>query len=142
MQYIRMPALCAVGIFIALQGCAFSIVTGDGTKRRMTTAELREYARYVFEYHNKTISDLMLAYPGMPIGNEARLSELYAAEEKMLIACEELNEVAVLYRDKGKAALNEKIQVPRSLGKCEAETRRVENLLDSLLPTAPAEPVQ
>ena len=124
-----------LGSCLLCSGCVYRIESGDGTISRMTTPELRRYARKVFEYHNQTVSDLMLFTATSETLQVSDRDMLEKAEYKMFDACGAINEVAVQFRDTGGAKLSEKMEVPDSLGKCERATQRVDALLETLKET-------
>ncbi len=124
--------LYALACCIGLSGCVHRIESGDGTVSRMTTPELRRYARKVFEYHNQTVSELMLFTATVESLQDSDRDMLELVEYEMFDACHAINEVAVRFRDTGRAKLSEKMQVPDSLGQCERASHRVDVLLDTI----------
>jgi hypothetical protein len=99
----------------AICGCAGSLATGDGERLRISSAEFAEYAQDVFRLQNQVLDELAFALDERPddIG-------LQNAEETVLDACADINELAVRrQRGRGVRPLRD-MEAARSVPACEA----------------------
>ena len=107
MQLSRLLPLSAV----VIAGCAAAVTTVDG--RRLT------------------LSDPEVALEDAPT-DSAQATRLSAAEDALLAACADLNEIATLRRDERRAGLKLKLETAKSAPRCEAATLDAKRALDSV----------
>lgn len=113
--------------FVRLMFTILLALSVSACATRLTT-DIRERAQSVFRYHNQLVSSLILLSSDAQLSN-AELDELEQAEMLMIAACKPLNQVAAKVRDGGKAGAVQRINIPRTLNRCERQTKVVEQLI-------------
>ena len=111
--------------FIGLAGCA-AVPTADGEKLRLGSAEFRDYVERVFREQNRVADDVAFALeaPGPPS------TELAAAEQGLLAACEGVNELATARRDDRRLGMRASVRAARTVPDCERATRAADARLN------------
>ena len=99
----------------AVSGCAGTLATASGERLRISSAEFAEYAEEVFRLQNEVLDELAFALDEGPddIG-------LLNAEERVLEACSEINEVAVRRQRGGGVRPLRDMEAARTVPACEA----------------------
>jgi hypothetical protein len=126
MQLSRLLPLSAV----AIAGCAAAVTTVDGRRLGLSDPELPAYVEGVFRDQNQVATDLAFALDDAAAGS-ARAARLSAAEDALLAACADLNEIATLRRDERRAGLKLKLETAKSAPRCEAATLGAKRALES-----------
>jgi hypothetical protein len=122
MSRAHLVASCA---FVLLTGCA-AIATPDGERLRLTSVEFRAYVERVFREQNRVADEVAFALeasdppPGLADG-----------EERLLAACEGVNELATARRDERRLTLRHSLSAARTVPRCEQTTRAVAESLAS-----------
>lgn len=118
---------------LSVTACAIPVrQPGDDGTVYMTRDELRTYAEQVFRAHNRTLSRLIMHSQHLESRDPEAHRRLQDAEERMLTACEPMNQLAVLRRDERPADTEARMRVPDTVASCERETQRVERLLEEI----------
>jgi len=104
--------------FVGLAGCA-AVPTADGEKLRLGSVEFRDYVERVFREQNRVADDVGFALesPGSP------RTDLAAAEQELLAACEGVNELATARRDQRRLGMRASVRAARTVPDCERATR-------------------
>jgi hypothetical protein len=115
MSVVRVAALLAAGV--VLQACA--VVTADGRRLALTSAEFPAYVERVFREQNRVADQFVFA-----LEDAAGASpKLEAAEQALLSACADLNELATARRDERRLGMKRSAAAARSVPACEQATR-------------------
>ena len=98
-----------------LSGCAGSLATADGERLRISSAEFADYAEQVFRLQNEVLDALAFALDDYPddIG-------LLNAEEAVLEACVEINELAVRRQRGGGTRVVRDMRAAQGVPACDA----------------------
>jgi hypothetical protein len=119
----RVAALLAAGVF--LQACA--VVTAEGQRLPLTSAELPAYVERVFREQNRVADQFAFA-----LEDAATVPpELDAAEQSLLTACAQLNELATARRDGRTLGMRRRAAAARSVPACEETTRQSATMLEA-----------
>ena len=116
-------AATLVAVFI-LPGCA-TVVTADGESLGPTSDEFRAYVERVFREQNRVSDELAFALESVPAP-----AELVAAEQVLLAACADINELATARRDEQRLGLGHRARAARSVPDCERAARSAAATLD------------
>jgi hypothetical protein len=116
------PLLVAATI---LAGCA--VLTADGSRLGLTSSEFRAYVERVFREQNR-LSD-RFAFSLEDTANAP--AAVVAAEQSLLEACAQLNELATARRDERRLGLRERSKAARSVPNCERTMRTSAATLDA-----------
>jgi len=115
-----MSLLRAAALFVAtaiLAGCA--VLTADGERLALTSSEFRAYVERVFREQNRVADQFAFALEderGVPAG-------VTAAEQSLLDACAQLNELATARRDERHLSVRQRSAAARSVPMCERTLR-------------------
>lgn len=115
---------------LLLAGCAGVITTADGRRLALTAPEFPAYVESVFRQQNQVATDLAFALEDAP-DDGAVAARLSAAEDALLAACTDLNELATLRRDDRRTGLRLKLETAKSAPRCEAATLDAKRVLAS-----------
>jgi hypothetical protein len=115
MSVVRVAALLAAGV--VLQACA--VVTADGQRLALTSAEFPAYVERVFREQNRVADQFVFALEDA----DGASSKLEAAEQALLSACADLNELATARRDERRLGMKRSAAAARSVPACEQATR-------------------
>jgi hypothetical protein len=115
---------------VLLAGCATAVTTADGQRLKISTPEFRAYVEGVFRAQNRVATDLGFALEDAADGSR-EAATLSAAEDTLLGACADLNELATLRRDDRHPGLGLRLDTARSAPRCEAATRDAERALQA-----------
>jgi hypothetical protein len=114
MFVVRIAAvLAASGV---LGACA--VVTADGQRLALTSAEFPAYVERVFREQNRLADQFVFA-----LEDAGAHPELEAAEQALLTACAEINELATARRDERHLGVRRSAAAARSVPACEEATR-------------------
>jgi hypothetical protein len=102
---------------LLLGGCA-AVPTADGERLRLTSPEFRAYVERVFREQNRVADELAFALEA-PGGR----AELAAAEERLLAACAQVNELATAQRDETALGMRASVRAARTVPGCEEAAR-------------------
>lgn len=127
MQLSRLLPLWAV----VIAGCAAAVTTVDGRRLRLSDPDFPAYVEGVFRNQNQVATDLGFALDDAPTDSPQAM-RLSAAEDALLAACADLNEIATLRRDERRAGLKLKLETAKSAPRCEAATLDAKRALDSV----------
>jgi hypothetical protein len=121
MVLVRSAPLCAL---LSLAACA-AVPTADGERLRLGSAEFRDYVERVFREQNRVADAAAFALeaPG------AQGAALAAAEQELLAACAQVNELATARRDERRLGIRKSVEAARTVPNCEHATRAVDALL-------------
>jgi hypothetical protein len=110
-----------IAVVLAASGVlgACAVVTIDGQRLALTSAEFPAYVERVFREQNRLADQLVFALEDP--ANAA--PELEAAEQALLTACADLNELATARRDERHLGVRRSASAARSVPACEAATR-------------------
>lgn len=100
---------------LALNGCA-AVSTVDGQRLALTSPEFRAYVERVFREQNRVADELAFALEDAP------RAELAAAEQTLLEACAQVNELATARRDERRLGVRRSATGARSVPECERAT--------------------
>jgi hypothetical protein len=103
-----------------LGGCA-AVPTAAGERLRLASPEFRVYVERVFRDQNRVADELAFALEA-PGSN----AELAAAEERLLAACAQVNELATARRDETELGIRASVRAARTVPGCEEATRAAE----------------
>jgi hypothetical protein len=103
--------------FLFLAGCA-AVPTADGERLRLASPEFRAYVEHVFREQNRVADELAFALEA-PGSSRA----LAAAEERLLAACAEVNELATARRDETQLGIRASVRAARTVPGCEEAAR-------------------
>ncbi len=118
-------------LFVAVvAGCATAVTTVDGRRLQISAPEFRAYVEGVFREQNRVATELGFALEDAAEGS-ARAQTLSAAEDGLLAACADLNELATLRRDDRRTGLGLKIDTANSAPRCEAATLAAKRALEA-----------
>jgi hypothetical protein len=100
------------------------VPTADGERLRLASPEFRTYVERVFREQNRVADELAFALeaPGQN-------AELTAAEERLLAACAQVNELATARRDDMELGIRASVRAARTVPGCEAAARAAETAL-------------
>ncbi|MEE9142326.1 MAG: hypothetical protein V3U59_06405 [Gammaproteobacteria bacterium] len=115
----RLAVVVLVTVFGAA-GCV-SVPTGES---------LREYTERVFRQQNRVTDELLWRLPEIEASNPELADRLLDAEQELLADCEPLNDLAIQYRDQGRANFGSQMFGAKAASDCEASTRELATLLD------------
>jgi hypothetical protein len=115
------PVVAYVLLFLA--GCA-AVPTADGERLRLASPEFRAYVERVFRDQNRVADALAFALEAS--GSNA---ELAAAEERLLAACAQVNELATARRDDTELGIRASVRAARTVPGCEEAARAAEAVL-------------
>lgn len=115
-----MPLLRTAAFLVAtatLAGCA--VLTADGERLSLTSPEFRAYVERVFREQNKVADQFAFA-----LEDAANVPpDLAAAEQSLLTACADLNQLATARRDDRRLGLRQRSAAARSVPECEKTMR-------------------
>jgi hypothetical protein len=122
---IAMRSACLASLLasFAAAGCA-AIQTGGGERLALTSPEFRAYVERVFREQNRVAT--LVAFALEAPGEDARLT---AGEQRLLEACEGVNELATARRDERRLSTRRSLAAARTVPTCEETTRAVAELL-------------
>lgn len=123
-----MPALRTAASLVAtaiLAGCA--VLTADGDRLSLTSPEFRAYVERVFREQNKVADRFAFALEDA--ANPP--AEVAAAEQSLLTACSDLNQLATARRDERRLSLRQRSAAARSVPECERTMRASAAALDT-----------
>ena len=123
-----MPLLRAAALFVAaliLAGCA--VLTADGERLALTSPQFRAYVERVFREQNRVADRFAFALED----EHAAPAGVAAAEQSLLDACAELNELATARRDERHLSLRQRSAAARSVPMCERMMRASVATLDA-----------
>jgi hypothetical protein len=115
MFVVRIAAVLAASV--VLGACA--VVTADGQRLALTSSEFPAYVERVFREQNRLADQFAFALEdaaGAPPGLEA-------AEQALLTACADVNELATARRDERRLGVRRSAAAARSVPACEQATR-------------------
>lgn len=113
----RSVVACAL---LLLAGCA-AVPTADGERLRLTSPEFRAYVERVFREQNRVADELAFALEAP--GSSAALA---GAEERLLAACAQVNELATARRDEAELGIRASVRAARTVPSCEEAARAAE----------------
>jgi hypothetical protein len=113
-----------LGVVLLAAGCA-AVPTADGERLRLASPEFRAYVERVFREQNRVADALAFALE-MPSGSE---DELAAGEQRLLMACAGVNELATAQRDQRRLGVRRSVAAAKTVPRCEQETRVAAALL-------------
>jgi hypothetical protein len=105
-------------MFFALAGvygCAGSLATADGERLRISSAAFADYAERVFRLQNEVLDELAFSLAERPDD-----IALLNAEEMLLEACADINEVAVRRQRGGGVRPLRDMEAAQSVPACES----------------------
>lgn len=105
---------------LSVAGCA-AVPTADGERLRLASPEFRAYVERVFREQNRIADELAFALEAP--GSSAALA---AAEERLLAACAQVNELATARRDETELGLRASVRAARTVPDCEQAARAAE----------------
>lgn len=108
---------------LLLHGCA-AVPTADGERLKLTSPEFRGYVERVFREQNRVADALAFA-----LEDEGSEAELAAAEQRLLVACAGVNELATARRDDSALGLRSSVRAARTVPECERATREADTQL-------------
>ncbi len=119
-----------LGWGLALAGCA-SVESVDGARYRVPSAEFRRYVEQVFRAQNQTADRLAFAIEDLSSA-ETQAAGLGAAEARLLMACADLNRLAVSQRDGVALGARASLAAARSAPDCERARRAADEILGAI----------
>lgn len=108
-------ALCCGVAAATLGGCAGTLMTTDGQRLRLRSEEFAQWAEDVFRLQNRVLDALAFALDAQPDA-----PELLQAEERVLDACADMNELARRRQRGAGTRVFEDLGAARSVPACEA----------------------
>jgi hypothetical protein len=118
-------------MFAVFATACTSVTTLDGERLSMTSLEFRTYAEAVFREQNRVGTELAFALEAYDLVPADALS-LESAEERLLAACEGLNEVAVGRREGRDLGRLRQASAARRAPQCERAARDAAGLAESI----------
>ncbi len=121
---------------LALAGCAPYITAANGDRMRANSQEFRDYARQVFEMHNEAVTTIAYALDDLESDPDQidRYNGIVDADDRMMDACAELNQLAIARRDDKQVGLSELAGVASSIPDCERATAQATQLISDASP--------
>lgn len=119
-----MPILFALATLSG--GCA--VTTADGERLAVGSDAFRAYVERVFREQNRVASEIAFALEAEGLAPQ-RAAELEAAEQALLEACAELNELAAARRDGRQLSTVAEARAARTGPECEQATASAERVL-------------
>ena len=116
---------------VLLAGCAATITTADGRRLALSAPEFPAYVETVFREQNRVATELAFALEDAPEDGAAS-KRLSAAEDVLLAACADLNELATLRRDERRTGLKLKLETAKSAPRCETATLEAKRALETV----------
>jgi hypothetical protein len=121
---------CCVFFAIAASGCAnVTTYAPDGRMEVRSQAEFETYAESVFRRQNEAGSQLVYIYTDLESIDDASYKAITSSEERMLQACEPVNQMAVLMLNQEEPDFFFKIHFMNSLSACDVAASELELLL-------------
>lgn len=120
------PILLVLALLSA--GCA--VTTAGGERLQVGSEAFRAYVERVFREQNRVATDLAFALEAEGLSAE-REAELEAAEQGLLDACAELNELAAARRDNERLGTVAEARAARSAPDCERAAAAAARVLDA-----------
>ncbi len=121
---------------LVLAGCAPYITAANGDRMRANSQEFRAYARQVFEIHNEAVTKIAYALDDLESDPDQidRYNGIVDADDRMMDACAELNQLAIARRDDKQVGLSELAGVASSVPDCERATAQATQLISNVSP--------
>ena len=103
---------------------------------RANSQEFRTYARQVFEIHNEAVTKIAYALDDLESDPDQidRYNGIVDADDRMMDACAELNQLAIARRDDKQVGLSELAGVASSIPDCERATAQATQLISDASP--------
>lgn len=114
-----------MAIAASLVGCA-TVTTTDGERLAMRSAEFQDYVERVFREQNRWATELLNAQEE---AQGERYAQLIRAEDSLLAACSDLNELAAARRDERALGVIREAKLARSAPVCETTTLEVRGIV-------------
>lgn len=108
---------------LTLQGCA-AVRTADGERLALTSPELAAYVERVFREQNRVADELAFV-----LEEAAEAGEWLVAEQRLLDACQGVNELATAQRDERRLGAAHSVRAVRTVPQCEQVARSTAALL-------------
>ena len=118
------------GLAVLAAACT-SVTTLEGERLSMTSLEFRAYAEAVFREQNRVATELAFALEARDLA-PADAARLESAEQRLLGACEGLNDIAVGRREGRDLGRLQQASAARRAPQCERAARDAAGLIESI----------
>lgn len=117
-------------LLASVNGCAnVTTYAPDGSMEVRNPDEFETYAESVFRRQNEAGSELVYVYTDLDNIDEASFEAITSSEERMLEACEPVNQMAILRLKEEEPDFFFKIRFINSLASCDLAASELELLL-------------
>ncbi len=112
----------------ALAACT-AVTTAGGQRLALTSDAFLSYIETVFREQNELLTEIAFVLDGKDVSDIDRIA-LEAAEDSLLVACEQLNDVAALRRDGRNPGRMRESRAARGAPSCERAAAEARAVLD------------